>query len=166
MKSGKEKYRRAFTVVEVLIALAISGILFAAITAAFNAFINNYQQNKIMFDTSSRGRSALSAMTTRIRTGSSFDPSAPTNSCSFFTSENEDITYEYRENVKTLYLITNSNGNEYVLCDNVDECSFAKTPTDDGLDVKSVQISMTITDESGTGSQKLSAAAVVRKNLP
>jgi hypothetical protein len=41
--------------------------------------------------------------------------------------------------------------------------SFTKTPTDDGSDVKSVQISMTV--QSGSIQRTISAAAVIRRNL-
>jgi hypothetical protein len=45
----------------------------------------------------------------------------------------------------------------------VTSMSFIKTPTPDGLDCKSVQISMTV--QSGSLQKTLVAAAVVRKNL-
>jgi hypothetical protein len=108
-------------------------------------------------------RQALARMTNQLRTGYSVNPSAPGNQCSFFTAINEDITYEFRSADNKLYLITNSDGNEYVLCDNVTAATFTKTQTDDGTDCKSVQISLTVT--VGSISQSLSAASVIRRNL-
>jgi len=155
-----------FTIVELLLVLVISSILLAAVAVAFNASIINYRENEDIFKTINNARQALFRITSQLRTGYWVDPNAPNNECSFFTSDDQDITYEFRSADNKLYLITNSDGQEYVLCENVTAMSFFKTPTDDGLDCKSVQISMTV--QSGPPRQMqrtLSAAVVVRKNL-
>lgn len=155
-----------FTIAEVLIVLAITGILLTAVAVAFNAAIINYRQNEQMFKTINNARQALTRMTTQLRTGHWVDPNDPNNQCSFFTADadgNEPITYDYRGADNKLYLITNSNGKEYVLCENVNSMSFIKTRTDDGLDCKSVQMSMTV--QSGNIQRTLSAASVIRRNL-
>jgi len=162
--SGREhKSITAFTIAELLIALAIMSILLAAVAVAFKASIENYQENEDIFKTINNARQALLRMTSQIRTGDNFNPDDPSNRCSFFTANNEDITYEHRSTDNKLYLITNSNSSEYVLCNNVTSMSFIKSPTEDGTDVKSVQISMTVT--SGNVQRVISAATVVRKNL-
>lgn len=155
--------RRAtgFTVVELLIGLAITAVLLTAVAVAFNASVINYRQNERIFQSINNARQALFRMTTQIRTGDSFDPNAPSNQCSFFTADGQDTTYEFRSAENKLYLVTNSN--EYVLCDNVTSMNFIKTPTDDGWDCKSVQISMTV--DAGGLQRTLSAAAVIRRNL-
>jgi hypothetical protein len=102
-------------------------------------------------------------MTTQLRTGQFIEPNAPSTECSFFTAEGDDITYEYRSADNKLYVITNSDNQEYVLCEHVTGMSFIKTPTEDGTDVKSVQISITV--EHGNVQRTVSAAAVVRRNL-
>jgi hypothetical protein len=56
-----------------------------------------------------------------------------------------------------------TNGHEYVLCENVNSMSFVRTLTADGLDCKSVQMSMTV--QSGEMQRTLAAAAVIRRNL-
>jgi len=43
-----------------------------------------------------------------------------------------------------LYLIANSDGQEYALCAHVTSMSFVKLPTDNGSDRKSVQVVMTV----------------------
>jgi prepilin-type N-terminal cleavage/methylation domain-containing protein len=156
------KSAAGFSIVELLVALAVMGILLAAVAVAFNASFINYRENEDTFKSINKARQALYRMTSQIRTGDNFNPDDPNNRCSFFTANNEDITYEYRSSDKKLYLITNNNGNEYVLCNNVTSMGFIKNPTGDG-DVKSVQISMTV--ESGNVQRTLSAAAVVRRNL-
>ena len=155
-------YERGFTIAEVLIVLAITGILLTAVAVAFNAAIINYRQNEQMFKAINNARQALTRMTTQLRTGHLVDPIAPNNQCSFFTADaNDPITYDYRSADNKLYLITN--GHEYVLCENVTSVSFTKTLTDDLLDCKSVQISMTV--QSGNVQRTLSAASVIRRNL-
>ena len=149
--------------VECLMALVISAMLLTAIAAAFNASLVNYEENEEMFEAVNGARQALARMTSQLRTGSCVDPLAPSNECSFFTSASENLTYEYRAADKKLYLITNSDGNEYLLCDNVSAATFTKTPTTDNTDCKSVQILLTV--RAGDTERTLSAAAVIRKNL-
>ncbi len=155
--------RRGFTIAECLIALAISAMLLTAVAVAFNASLNNYETNEEIFRSVNHGRQALARMTSQLRTGSLVDPYAPANECSFFTSANEDITYEFRSADSKVYLITNSDSSEYVLCDNVTAATFTKTPTSDGTDCKSVQILLTL--QCGDAPRTLSAAAVIRRNL-
>ena len=158
------RYERAFTIAEVLIVLAITGILLAAVAVAFNASIINYRQNEQMFKTINNARQALCRITSQLRTGHWVDPIDPNNQCSFYTADadgNEPVTYDYRSANNKLYLITN--GKEYVLCENVNSMSFIRTLTADGLDCKSVQMSMTV--QSGEMQRTLSAAAVIRRNL-
>jgi len=152
-----------FTIVELLLVLVISSILLAAVAVAFNASIINYRENEDIFKTINNARQALFRITSQLRTGYWVDPNAPNNECSFFTSDDQDITYEFRSADNKLYLITNSDSQEYVLCENVVSMSFIKTPTDDGLDCKSVQISMTV--QSGNMQRTIVAAVVIRKNL-
>jgi prepilin-type N-terminal cleavage/methylation domain-containing protein len=157
------RYKGGFTIVELLIALAISAILLAAVAVAFNASIVNYQENEEIFKTINNARQALFRMTSQLRTGYFVDPNALSNRCNFFTVAGEDISYEYRADDNALYVITNDDGAEYVLCEDVISMNFVKTPTDEGSDCKSVQISMTV--QSGDFQRTLSAAAVIRRNL-
>ncbi len=158
-----ENKNRGFTIVELLLALAITGMLLAAVAVAFNASVINYRENEEIFKTINNARQALLRMTSQLRTGYWVDPDAPNNECSFFTADGQDLTYEHRSADNKLYLITNSDDQEYVLCENVTSMNFIKTPTLDGSDCKSVQISMTI--QSGDMQRTMSTAVVIRKNL-
>lgn len=176
MSTRPTKSTAGFTIAELLIALAVTGILLAAVAIAFNASVTNYQENEDIFKTINKARQALTRMTTQIRTAGcevspglfvAMNPSDPNNRCSFYTAAGNNIIYEYRDasdpvHPNTLLLIDDS-GQEYVLCDNVTAMSFIKTPTDDGSDCKSVQISMTVA--SGDAERTVSAAAVIRRNL-
>jgi prepilin-type N-terminal cleavage/methylation domain-containing protein len=151
-----------FTIIECLLSLAITAVLMVALGVALNASAMNYKENEQTFRTVNSARQALTRITAQLRTGHFVNPTAPSYQCSFFTDANENLTYEYRSNDHKLYLITNSNGNAYTLCNNVTGATFTKMP--DGLgDCKGVQISLTVQD--GDRQRTLVAAAVIRRNL-
>ena len=154
------KDKRAFTIVELLISLAITAMLLAAVAVAFNASVKNYQENEGMFKAMNSARQALLRMTTQLRTANVVNIDSLTTECTL-TIATGQITYRYNSGDKKLYLITP--GGNYVLCDNVTAISFTKALTTDGTKVKSVQISMTV--GIGNNSQTVSSAAVIRKNL-
>ena len=156
----KRRFKTGFTIVELLLALAISAMLLVAVAVAFNASATNYRENEEIFRTINTARQALSRITSDIRT-SIPDLNAPANECGLAETALGSITYLYDSNDVTLYLITNSG--QHVLCENVMAMSFSKTPTDNGVDCKSVQISMTVA--SGDAQRTLSTAAVARRNL-
>jgi len=154
----------AFTLVELLVALAITAILLTAVAFAFNASIINYRENEDMFKAINTARQSLFRITSQLRTAGTVDPDAPDNECTFDTADGENLTYRYDALAKTLYLITNDN--TYKLCENVDTMTFTKNIVfdDDGnTKVRSVQIAISVA--SGGIHKKLAAAAVVRRNL-
>ena len=159
------KYKLGFSLAELLIALAIAAMLLVAVAVAFNASATNYQQNEDIFKVVNSARQALCRITSQLRTANAVYPIAPINECSFFTSTGQDITYRYNNVDNKLYLITNYDltDSDYVLCDNVTAMTFTKTPTDDGLDCKSVQISITVASDDVE--KTISAAAAIRRNL-
>lgn len=156
-------HKSGFTIAELLIAVAIAGMLLAAVAVAFNASATNYSENEEIFKTINSARQALTRITSQLRTAAAVDPSAPSSECSFITSTGDDITYRYDSSQGKLYLRTNSGGEEYVLCENVVAMNFSRTLTDDGLDCKSVQISLTVS--GGNEQRTVSAAAAIRRNL-
>ena len=156
-----------FGIVELLIALAITALLLAAVAVAFNASIINYCENEDIFKAVNSARQALYRITTQLRTATAVAPNSPVNECAFITAGGEDITYRYDSGDNKLYLITNddSSDSDYVLCDNVSAMTFNKnTRTIDSVTfVASVQISMTVV--SGNTERTVSGAVVIRKNL-
>jgi len=159
--------RDGFTIVELLVALAITAILLAAVAIAFDASIINYRQNEDIFRTINSARQALTRITSQLRTANAVDPNSPDNECSLITADDRDITYRYNSADSKLYLITNddSSDRDYVLCDNVIAMTFKKNTAieDTIVYVKSVQISMTVA--SGNIQRTVSTAAVIRRNL-
>jgi prepilin-type N-terminal cleavage/methylation domain-containing protein len=168
-KMVQTEYKKGFTVVELLIALAISSILLAAVAFAFQSSITNYSENEDIFKTINSARQALCRITTQLRTANAVyidmnAPNAPSNQCTFQTPSLVNITYDYRNADNKLYLVTG--GSDYVLCENVTAMTFTEdTFIHDvfGLCVKSVQISMTV--QNGDIKNTISAAAVIRRNL-
>ena len=159
------KYETGFTIVELLLALAIASILLAAVATAFNASIINYRENEDIFKAINSARGALLRITSQLRTADAVDPTSPANECTLITAGGDDITYQYNNGDNKLYLIDNLSGSSYVLCDNVTAMSFAKdTVIIEGIEkVRSVQVSITVA--RGNAQRKISAAAVIRRNL-
>lgn len=173
MKS--KKYKNGFGIAELLIALAITAMLMVAVAVAFSSSMMSFRANEDIFKAVNSARQALYRITTELRTAGyqispelfvAVDPCAPSNECSFYTAAGDDVTYEYRDTDNKLYLITNGDGKEYVLCDNVTAMTFIKETDideDSYIYVKSVQVSMTV--QVGDAERKVSAAAVIRRNL-
>jgi prepilin-type N-terminal cleavage/methylation domain-containing protein len=176
-RASNTRRAEGFTLVELLLGLAISGLLLAAVAAAFNASVVSYQENREAYEMVNNARQALFRMTTQLRTAGSPDPNGSivavtpddpddpdaASRCSFYTSSGEDITYEFRSADKRLYLITNADGQEYVLCGNVTAATFTKTPTPDGDDCNNVQISMSV--GSGGRTRTFSSSVAIRRKL-
>ena len=168
-----KRYHRGFTIVELLIALAITAILLTAIAVAFNASIINYTENQNIFKAINSARQALSRITTEVRTAKMVvpdnnDPTRCEVQCADGSTYHTYYLVSYvDDNGQPKYKLKLHVGNDVtnpltdpLLCDNVAEMTFKKEPTGD---VKSVQISMTVV--SGDVRQTVSAAAVVRKVL-
>ncbi len=163
----KKAHGGGFTIVELLISLAIASMLLASIAVAINASIINYRENEDMFKVINSGRQALLRITTHIRTADAADPNSPANECSLIAANGDDITYRYNNVDNKLYLITNdvSTDSDYVLCENVTAMTFTKqTFIENSITkVRSFQVSITVAQ--GNAERKISAAAVIRRNL-
>lgn len=161
------RYKTGFSIAELLIALAIAGMLLAAVSVAINASAKNYQENEDIFKAINGARQALFRITSQLRIANAVDPNAPSNECTMITAAGENITYQYNSGDGKLYLITNDDlsDSDYVLCDNVTAMNCTKTTevVDAIIVVKYVQISLTVASD---GIKKtISAAATIRKNL-
>jgi len=164
----KKAHSSGFTIVELLISLAIASMLLASIAVAINASIINYRENEDMFKVINSARQALLRITNHIRTADAADPNSPANECALIAANGDDITYRYNNVDNKLYLIDNVSGSSYVLCENVTAMTFTKqTFVDNSVPpitkVRGVQVSITVAQ--GNAEQKISAAAVIRRNL-
>jgi len=159
MSDKRKKFIVGFTIIELLVALAITAMLLAAVAVAFNASMTNYTENADLFKTVNNARQALVRMTSQIRSGL-VDPNSSSTSCKLLCSDGSNITYLYNSSNKKLFIRNNATGDSYVLCENVSAMAFT---FDVAGDVKNVQISITVGD--GSAEQTFYAAAVVRKVL-
>ena len=164
MYNSKTKKRSGFTLVEILIALAVLGLLMAAVAVAFNASAINYAANRDMFQAMSTARQAMMRITSDLRTATAVLDSEPATQCSMNTADGRNITYQFNAGENILYLVDNDAAASYVLCRNVTAMAFGRTASvDDPLIIKSVILSMTVT--VGNESQSVSSAAVIRRNM-
>ena len=160
-----ERCKTGFTIAELLVALAVAGILLAAVAVAFNASVINYRQNEDIFRTINSARQALFRMISQLRTADAVDPNSPANECALITASGEDITYRYDSEDNKLYLHNNDTGIDYVLCDNVTAMTFTKDTVTEDSQTKVTSVQISITTASGNVRQTSSAAAVIRRNL-
>ena len=187
--TDQKRTNKAFTLVEVLISLAIIALLMTALTTAINASIINHTVNKDTFKAMNTARQALLRITTELRTINEFEVEpAYTGAVSnqvilSFDDDNDSTsdrvhTYHYNKsgelfydsNLKdnTLYLITNtlSGDTPYLLCENVTDMTFTRTPAvvfpSTDL-VKNVIISITV--KAGDVEKTVATAAVIRRNM-
>jgi len=152
---------------ELLLAMAIAGILLAAVAVAFNASIMNYRENEDIFKTMNSARQALFRMTSQLRTADAVDPNSPATECTLITAGGQDITYRYNDGDNKLYLVTNDDASDsdYVLCDNVTAMTFTKNAVIEDTQIKVKSVQMSITVASGNAQRTVSTAAVIRRNL-
>ena len=154
-----------FTLVELLISLALLAMIMAAVGVAVHASAMNYKANENIFAAMSTARQATMRITSDLRTarGEVSDTDPPTQ-CSFYTADDRNITYRWNSADNTLYLDIHSvdSTDSYVLCRNVTAMTFTRTPAT-GDPVRNVRLSMTVTVDGQ--SQTVASAAVIRRNM-
>ena len=168
LKDAGRFSRKAFTLIELLLALAITGLLVTTIALAFDTSIKNYNANEDIFKAMNLARQTLFRITAQLRSADAVVPDAPINECTFITSDGQDITYRYNSADKKLYLITNGDtaDSDYVLCEDVTAMTFKKESFIYGeSEVRVKNVVITIEIDTGSEIRKLSSAAVIRRNL-
>ena len=167
----KKRCENGFSIIELLIALAISAMLLVAVAVAFSASMMSYRQNEDIFKAVNSARQALFRIKTQLRTATAVDPNSPANECSFITAGGDNITYRFNSGDGKLYLITNDDltDSDYVLCDNVAAVTFSRTTctrTEDEVTYTYVaRVDMSMTVVVGDAQRMVSSAAVIRRNL-
>lgn len=165
MRTRSSGSKGGFTLVEILIAVALLAMLMAAVGVAVHASAVNYKANENIFKAMNTARQAMMRITTDLRTATAVEVSEPINQCSMVTADGRNITYRFN-GTDTLYLDINdiANPKSYILCKNVTEMRFDRTPVSgDPTKVKNVRILMKVT--VGGVSQTVASAAVIRRNM-
>jgi len=173
------KNKHGFTIVEVMLSLAILAILMTAVAFAFDASVQNYQANRGIYQTVNTARQALLRITNDLRSAQAvalIGVGDPDNSqVSLVTNTGNDITYRFDSAAGILYYDDNTTGNSYTLCDHVTGATFNRTEheieRDNGAGgvvpitaIRDVRIVLTLTDDKGENARTLAAATLVRKN--
>ena len=165
MRTRSSGSKGGFTLVEILIAVALLAMLMAAVGVAVHASAMNYKANEDIFKAMSTARQAMTRITTDLRTALDISEGEPLSQCSIHYDDDgtADIVYQFDSGGNILNLIVTSgpNAGTYVLCKNVEAMEFIRTPAT-GV-VRNVRISMTVT--VGGQSQTVASAAVIRRNM-
>lgn len=186
-----KKHRSGFTIVELLVALTIMAMLMTAVAFAFDASVKNHHANEGLYKTTNTARQALLRITTDLRTATGFfdgnnlyvraiEPLAADDTEVIVTivdpatNDYVYLTYRFDQANKTLWL--DKGTDSFVLCKNVTAMTFNGTECqvtridNNGTarivtDTRNVRIVLTLTDDAGSVTQTLPAAAVIRRNL-
>jgi len=117
-----------FSLVEVMISLAISAMLLAAVAAAFSASTAAVENNDQFFRASQSARVALNLMLTEIRRCNAVNVPSATR-IDMITADLQDLsfvyTYDSTRQTGKLMLIKNDTGAQYTLADHVAAMTFA-----------------------------------------
>jgi prepilin-type N-terminal cleavage/methylation domain-containing protein len=164
--------RRGMSIVEVLIALAITALLLTAVAVAYSASARAIEVNDEFFRATQAGRVSLLRVLTDVRQGT-VKEDALTDSVRLITTPPDgqvarDRTYQYRPANKQLVMITNDDATDldYILANNVSAVMFTKEIGKDANNANCVtRLAMTITVTVGKHSIQLSGAAAPRRYL-
>ncbi|MBI9016654.1 MAG: prepilin-type N-terminal cleavage/methylation domain-containing protein [Phycisphaerae bacterium] len=169
----KNKCRRGVTLVELLMALAITAIMLVAVATAFSSAFDSYKANNEMTGASASSRNALSQFCAIVRSASN-DPDSDTIDVAFdgmsmtmVDSAGRVVDYAYDTGDSTLKTRID-NGTWYTVLDNVSAISgqpvfTASLPLDATLPtgtVGVVRVKFAVTN--GSVSRTISASAVPR----
>ena len=100
--------RAGFTLIEILMALAITGLLMAALGAATHTCLNTYRQNEHLASASQMARSVLHRMTSEIRTAAAIQ--ATQTKLTILPPDNSQAIIEYAYENGTLWRSTQLDG--------------------------------------------------------
>ncbi|MBN1436623.1 MAG: prepilin-type N-terminal cleavage/methylation domain-containing protein [Sedimentisphaerales bacterium] len=124
-KYSRRRRRSAFTLVELLMALAITAMLIAATSVAFDAALRSYEANQEQGLASLAARNVLQQLCREVRSAHN-DPDTPIivstdgTECSFVDVADETIVYSYDADLRQLLVNINGGDNWYVFLDGVD----------------------------------------------
>lgn len=120
----KTSINKGFTLVELLISLAIMAILFVAIGSSFDMAFKSYEANTSMNDLNMVHRNIIHQLSSAIRTAYN-DPEIATievsldgNTLSLTDSNARELQYRYSPDTSQL-LVSIDGGDEYVVLENI-----------------------------------------------
>ena len=162
------------SLVEILVALAITAMLLTATAMAFDAALRSYQANHDMAMTSIAVRNSLYQMCAAIRSAwnddiNSIVVSTDGSQCSLVDANGQNLIYRYDANMNQLQVNVNYGADWYVFIDNVepiitgDKIITAVAPFGTGFPPGTLgRIDIRFKVRSGGESRTVSASAVPR----
>jgi prepilin-type N-terminal cleavage/methylation domain-containing protein len=157
--------KTAFTLIEMLLSLAIMAVVLTAVAVAFNGSAVNLSENKEIYQSTTVARMALTRVSNQLRTASKIATTTAGSILDFNDVHNMRQYLHYNSDAKTLCVDTAGHTN-VLLCENVKSVRF--TPTL-GLDsynhnvVQNVKIQMTIS--AGNSDANMATSVTIRKSL-
>lgn len=159
------KSRRALSIVEMVISLAIAAMLLTAVAAAFTASAAAVEVNDDFFRASQAARVSLNQILTDLRRSDGVE--VPTSTLvEVITWDGLDRGYQYDAVNAQIKLITNdvTTDPDYVLARNVTACAFAADTSVDAQGITHyVRISVTLTVQVGENRITLTGSVAPRR---
>lgn len=159
--------RLGLSLIEVMIALAISVMLLTAVTVAFSSASDAVEANDEFFRAAQLGRVSLNHLLTEIRRGA-VDETWSANQLHVITAAGDDWTYRYDDATDRLLLVTNDSTTDadHVLARNVTAFAFDVEIGEDYNKAPCVaRVSVVLTVERGSHKVLLSGSACPRRNM-
>ncbi len=165
MKSAT-KYSKGFTLIELMVALALTSIIMAGIMAAYISQLKSHVTQQTIVEMQQNLRSAMQHMEKEIRMAGYDDPNKTSvaglttvlaNTFGFTMDLNDDgdvgdpnetVLYTLAANASgTLCLMRNTGGGNNPVAENIEALNFVyldrfRSPTSSAMDVRSVQITI------------------------
>ena len=165
--------RHGLSLIEVLMALALTAMLLTAAGMAFQVSADSVQANDEFFRATQAARISMHQILTQVRRGSvqlAWNPKwiRLTTAPDAGQTVGDDVTYSYDATAKQLKLITNdvTTDPDYVLASNVTDLTFDVEPGTDYNNAPCVaRVTVMIKVKVGKNEVLLSGAAAPRRNL-
>ena len=165
--------RRGLSLIEVLMALALTAMLLTAAGMAFNVSADSVQANDEFFRATQAARISMHQILTQVRRGSvqlAWDPKwiRLTTVPEPGYTVGDDVTYSYDATAKQLKLVTNdvNTDPDYVLASNMTELTFdVESGTDYNNAPCVARVTVMIKVKVGKNEVLLSGSAAPRRNL-
>ena len=173
MTRNKTPHRRGLSLIEVLMALALTAMLLTAAGMAFQASADSVQANDEFFRATQAARISMHQILTQVRRGSvqlAWDPKwvRLTTAPDAGQTVGDDMTYSYDATAKQLKLVTNDviTDPDYVLASNVTDLTFdVESGTDYNNAPCVARVTVMIKVKVGKNEVLLSGSAAPRRNL-
>lgn len=160
-------FRRGLSLVEVMISLAISSLLLAAVASAYHASASVIEHNDEFFRASQAARVTMNQILTEIRRCQAVQ--ATSSRIDMIMHDGKDRSYRYESGAKRIVLVTNdiTDDPDYALASNVIAAKFSSDSEPDPLTGinRVVRITLNLTIRVNRNQVQLTGSAAPRRAL-